>query len=110
MQLVATIGENMNLRRARVLSVPSGVVASYVHAPVKPGLGKIGVLVAVQAASELDALEVLGRQVGMHVAASTPSALSIADVDPAALERERAVLMEKAREEGKAKTEEIMQR
>ena len=109
-QLVATIGENMNLRRARVLSVPSGVVASYVHQPVKPGLGKIGVLVAVQAASELDALELLGRQVGMHVAATQPSALSIADVDPAALERERAVLMEKAREEGKAKTEEIMQK
>ena len=109
-QLVATIGENMNLRRARVLNVPSGVVASYVHQGVKPGLGKIGVLVAVQGESEIDALEVLGRQVGMHVAATQPSALSIADVDPAALERERTVLMEKAREEGKAKTEEIMQK
>ncbi len=109
-QLVATIGENMNLRRARVLHVPSGVVASYVHQGVKPGLGKIGVLVAVQGESEIDALEVLGRQVGMHVAATQPSALSIADVDPAALERERTVLMEKAREEGKAKTEEIMQK
>ena len=109
-QLVATIGENMNLRRARVLQVSSGVVASYVHQGVKPGLGKIGVLVAVQGASEIDALELLGRQVGMHVAATQPSALSIADVDPAALERERTVLMEKAREEGKAKTEEIMQK
>ncbi len=109
-QLVATVGENMNLRRVRVLQVPSGVVASYVHGPVKPGLGKIGVLVAVEGKSELDALEVLGRQVGMHVAASQPSALGIADVDPAALERERAVLMDKAREEGKAKTEEIMQK
>ena len=109
-QLVATIGENMNLRRARVLQVSSGVVASYVHQGVKPGLGKIGVLVAVQGESEIDALEVLGRQVGMHVAATQPSALSIADVDPAALERERTVLMEKAREEGKAKTEEIMQK
>ncbi len=109
-QLVATIGENMNLRRARVLHVPSGVVASYVHQPVKPGLGKIGVLVAVQGESELDALEVLGRQVGMHVAATAPIALDVADVDPAALERERTVLMEKAREEGKAKTEEIMQK
>ena len=109
-QLVATIGENMNLRRARVLHVPSGVVASYVHQPVKPGLGKIGVLVAVQGESELEALEVLGRQVGMHVAASAPAALDIADVDPAALERERAVLMDKAREEGKAKSEEIMQK
>ena len=109
-QLVATIGENMNLRRVRVLTVPSGVVASYVHAPVKPGLGKIGVLAAVQGSSEFEALEVLGRQIGMHVAASQPTALGVADVDPAALERERAVLMEKAREEGKAKTEEIMQK
>ena len=109
-QLVATIGENMNLRRARVIQVSSGVVASYVHQPVKPGLGKIGVLVGVQGDSELDALEILGRQVGMHVAASAPTALDIADVDPAALERERSVLMDKAREEGKAKTEEIMQK
>ena len=109
-QLVATIGENMTLRRARVLQVSSGVVASYVHQAVKPGLGKIGVLVAVEGESELDALEVLGRQIGMHVAATQPTALGIADVDPAALERERTVLMEKAREEGKAKTEEIMQK
>ena len=109
-QLVATIGENMTLRRARVLTVSAGVVASYVHAAVKPGLGKIGVLVALESTSELDALEVLGRQVGMHVAAAQPHVLDIADVDPAALERERAVLMEKAREEGKAKTEEIMQK
>ncbi len=109
-QLVATIGENMTLRRVRVLKVPAGVVASYVHQPVKPGLGKIGVLVAVEGTSELDALETLGRQVGMHVAATQPQALDISDVDPAALERERAVLMEKAREEGKAKTEEIMQK
>jgi elongation factor Ts len=108
--LVATIGENMNLRRVRVLTVPHGVVASYVHQALKPGLGKIGVLVAVESTSELDALEILGRQVGMHVAATRPEALDINAVDPAALERERAVLIEKAREEGKAKTEEIMQK
>ncbi len=108
--LVATIGENMTIRRARVLSAGSGVVASYVHQALKPGLGKIGVLVGVEGASELDALELLGRQVGMHVAATQPSALSIDAVDPAALERERTVLIEKAREEGKAKTDEIMQK
>lgn len=108
-QLIATIGENMTIRRARVLT-GSGVVASYVHQPLKPGLGKIGVLVGVAGASELDALELLGRQVGMHVAASQPTALDIESVDPAALERERTVLIEKAREEGKAKTDEIMQK
>ncbi len=100
-QLVATIGENMHLRRAKVLTVPHGVVATYVHQPLKPGLGKIGVLVAVEAGSELDALETLGRQVGMHVAASRPEALDIDAVDPAALEREKAVLTEQARQSGK---------
>ena len=100
-QLVATIGENMTVRRARVLSVEKGVVASYVHQPLRPGLGKIGVLVAVAGDGELDALETLGRQVGMHVAASRPEALDIASVDPAALERERDVLSEQARVSGK---------
>ncbi len=108
--MIATIGENMSIRRARVLSVPSGAVASYVHQAVKPGLGKIAVLVGLEGGSETDALELLGRQVGMHVAATRPAALDIDGVDPAALERERAVLIEKAREEGKAKTEEIMQK
>ena len=100
-QLVATIGENMHLRRAKVLTVPQGVVATYVHQPLKPGLGKIGVLVAVEDSSEQDALETLGRQVGMHVAASRPEALDIDGVDPAALEREKAVLTEQARQSGK---------
>ena len=101
-QLVATIGENMTIRRARVMHVQQGVVASYVHQPVKPGLGKIGVLVAVEGASELAALEMLGRQVGMHVAATRPEALDTDSVDPAALERERAVLSDQARASGKA--------
>ena len=100
--LVATIGENMTLRRARVLAVPSGVVASYVHGALKPGLGKIGVLVAVESGSEHEALETLGRQVGMHVAAANPSALDVSAVDPASLERERSVLAEQARASGKA--------
>ena len=100
-QLVATIGENLNIRRARVLTVAQGVVATYVHAAVKPGLGKIGVLVAVEGTSELATLETLGRQVGMHVAATRPEALDIDAVDPAALEREKAVLSEQARASGK---------
>jgi elongation factor Ts len=99
--LIATIGENMILRRARVLTVTSGVVATYMHNALKPGLGKIGVLVGVQAESELDGLEILGRQIGMHIAAARPDALDIDAVDPAALERERAVLSEQARASGK---------
>ena len=98
---VATIGENMVLRRARVLHVSSGVVATYVHGALRPGLGKIGVLVAVEAESELNALELLGRQVGMHIAAARPDALDSSSVDPAALERERAILSEQARASGK---------
>ena len=100
-QLVATIGENMTIRRARMLSVPRGVVATYVHNALRPGLGKIGVLVAIEAADENEAVLTLGRQVGMHVAAVRPEALDVGAVDPAALERERAVLREQARESGK---------
>ena len=99
--LVATIGENMNLRRAKVLTVPHGVVATYVHRALKPGLGQIGVLVAVESANEQSALETLGRQVGMHVAATRPDALDVNAVDPAALEREKVVLTEQARASGK---------
>jgi elongation factor Ts len=100
-QMVATIGENMTIRRARVLRVDTGVVATYVHNALKPGLGKIGVLVALEAPSELDGLELLGRQVGMHVAAARPEALEVDAVDPAALARERDVLSEQARASGK---------
>ena len=101
-QLIATIGENMNIRRARLLKVQQGAVASYMHQAIKPGLGKIGVLVAIEGSSEIGALETLGRQVGMHVAATRPDALDTDSVDPAALERERAVLSEQARASGKA--------
>jgi elongation factor Ts len=99
--LIATIGENMTIRRARVLSVRHGAVASYMHAAVAPGLGKIGVLVAIEGSSEISVLETLGRQIGMHVAASRPDALDVDAVDPAALEREKAVLSEQARASGK---------
>jgi elongation factor Ts len=101
-QLIATIGENMTLRRAAVISVPSGVVATYIHQALRPGLGKIGVLVGVAGSGELAALESLGRQVGMHVAAARPDALDVDAVDPAALDRERAILGEQARASGKA--------
>jgi elongation factor Ts len=100
--LVATIGENMTIRRAKVLTVSEGVVASYMHQALRPGLGKIGVLAAVQGPGEFATLETLGRQVGMHVAAARPEALDIDAVDPAALERERAVLREQARASGNA--------
>jgi elongation factor Ts len=100
--LVATIGEHINLRRAAVLDVPRGTVATYVHSVVRPGLGKIGVLVGVEADSELDAIELLGRQVGMHIAAARPEVLDIDGVDPAALERERSVLTEQASASGKS--------
>jgi elongation factor Ts len=100
-QLIATIGENMTIRRAKRFTVDRGVVATYVHNAVRPGLGKIGVLVAITGSSELDALETLGRQVGMHVAAARPDVLDISHVDPAALEREKAVLTEQARASGK---------
>ena len=99
--LIATIGENMTIRRAKRLSVKEGVVATYVHAAVKAGMGKIGVLVAVEGASEGDVLETLGRQIGMHVAATRPEALDISVVDPAALDREKAVLTEQAKASGK---------
>jgi len=98
--LVATIGENMTLRRAAVLSVPKGVVATYVHNALKPGLGRIGVLAALEG-DPGETLLKLGREVGMHVAAARPSALDIASVDPAELARERAVLAEQARASGK---------
>ncbi|HJS86216.1 MAG TPA: translation elongation factor Ts [Acetobacteraceae bacterium] len=99
--LIATIGENMSIRRARVLSIERGAVATYVHQSVRPGLGRIGVLVALEAPDELEGLELLGRQVGMHVAASRPEAVDIAGVDPAALEREKTILAAQARESGK---------
>jgi elongation factor Ts len=99
--LVATIGENMSLRRATSLSVGKGVVASYVHNAAGPGLGKIGVLVALESAGDTEKVGALGKQLAMHIAAANPQALSIAEVDPKALERERNVLREQAASSGK---------
>ncbi|GAA5264399.1 elongation factor Ts [Acidiphilium sp. MT5] len=98
--LVATVGENMTIRRAAVVTVQTGTVASYVHGALRPGLGKIGVLVGLEGRAD-DAIFALGRQVGMHVAATRPDAVDITDVDPAALEREKAILAEQARASGK---------
>ncbi len=98
--LVATIGENMTVRRVAVIAVPGGVAAAYIHGALKPGLGKIGVIVGLEGAAG-EAIETLGRQIGMHVAATRPDALSIAEVDPATLEREKNVLSDQARASGK---------
>lgn len=100
-QLVATIGENMTLRRARVVNTKQGAVATYAHQPLRPGLGRIGVIVAIEADGQLEALELLGRQIGMHVAATQPEAIDINGVDPAALEREKMILREQAKGSGK---------
>jgi elongation factor Ts len=99
--LVATIGENMGLRRGVALQVKSGVVASYVHSAVAPGLGKIGVLVAIESTGDAAKLQALGKQIAMHVAAANPQSLSITEVDPAALKRERDILTEQAMASGR---------
>ncbi len=100
--LIATIGENMSLRRAASLSVSDGVVVAYTHNAVAPDLGKIGVLVALESNGDKSKLGPLGKQLAMHVAAANPQSLTVADLDKAAIERERAVLAEKAGQTGKA--------
>jgi elongation factor Ts len=99
--LVATIGENMSLRRMATLSAGAGVVASYVHSALAPGLGKIGVLVALESTGNKEKLAALGKQLAMHVAAANPQALTVEAIDKSVVERERAVLTEKARASGK---------
>jgi len=98
---IATIGENMSIRRASAVSVGDGVVVPYVHNAVKPGLGKIGVLVALESTGDKGKLAELGKQIAMHIAAAAPQSLSTDDLDPASVERERAVLIEQARASGK---------
>ena len=98
---VATIGEHMNLRRSKKLEVSTGVIGSYVHGSVGEGLGKIGVLVALESTGKADELAALGRQIAMHVAAANPQALDAAGIDPDVVVRERAVLSEKAKASGK---------
>jgi elongation factor Ts len=93
--MVATIGENMTVRRAAFLGVSDGVIGSYVHNRVAPGMGRIAVLVAVESKGEPDRLSELGRLLAMHVAAANPIAIDFARVAPATLAREKAVLAEK---------------
>jgi elongation factor Ts len=100
-QLIATIGENMNLRRTAVIEVPEGAVAAYVHNQAAPGLGKIGVLVGLASAGDQERLGAFGKQVAMHVAAVQPQAIDKDALDPEAIERERAILSDQARASGK---------
>ncbi len=99
--LIATIGENMTLRRAARLEVSEGVIASYMHSALAPGLGKIGVLVALESAAAPEKLQELGKQIAMHVAAASPEFLDPASVDTSSLEREKNVLREQALASGK---------
>jgi elongation factor Ts len=99
--LIATIGENMNLRRVVALEVSEGVVGSYIHTAVAPGLGKIGCLVALESAGDQARLAELGKQLAMHVAAANPQFLDPSSVDTTALDREKAVLTEQAQASGK---------
>jgi elongation factor Ts len=98
---VATIGENQTLRRVRVLTVSNGAVVPYVHNQAVPGMGKIGVLVALESDAGVDVLEPLGKQLAMHIAAAFPQALNAEDLDQDVIERERAIAREKAAESGK---------
>jgi elongation factor Ts len=98
---IAKIGENMTLRRIAVLSVGKGVVASYVHNSVAERLGKIGVLVGIESSGETDALNDLGRKLAMHVASANPQAIDAPGLDPAVVQRERDVLADKFRQQGK---------
>jgi elongation factor Ts len=98
---IATIGENQALRRAAVLEVSKGAVVSYVHNAVTTGLGKIGVLVALEGDAPVDKIEALGKQLAMHIAAANPLALNEDGLDPATIEREHAIATEKAATSGK---------
>jgi len=98
---IATIGENQQLRRAQVVSVNEGAVISYVHNAAGPGIGKIGVLVALEGSAPVDKIEALGKSLAMHIAAASPLALHEEGLDEAMVERERAIAMEKAAESGK---------
>jgi elongation factor Ts len=100
-ETIAKVGENMTLRRAAALSVGKGVVASYVHNSVADGLGKIGVIVALESAGNTDELKAFGRMVAMHVASANPQAVDASGLDPAAVEREKNVLADKFKAQGK---------
>jgi elongation factor Ts len=98
---IAKIGENMNLRRAAVIEVKEGVVGNYVHNTVRPGLGKLGVIVGLESAGDTAALTALGKQLAMHIANTKPLSVSPEDIDPDVVARERAIFTEQAKESGK---------
>ena len=99
---IATIGENMSLRRAEQISVTAGAIGAYVHNAVSEGLGKIGVIVALESPGQKDELTALGRQVAMHIAASNPQAVDPSGLDPQVVAREKDILADKFRAQGKA--------
>ncbi|MEM7168909.1 MAG: translation elongation factor Ts [Pseudomonadota bacterium] len=100
-QMIATIGENMSVRRLERIAVSQGVVASYIHNKAAPGLGKMGVLVGLESAADPEKLAVIGSQVAMHIAASQPQAINRDGVDASALDKEREILSDQARASGK---------
>ena len=100
---IATIGENMNIRRAEFLEVSNGALVSYVHNSVAEGLGKLGVLVALESVADKESLSSAGKQIAMHIAATSPQSLNINDLDPDVVNRERQVLIEQAVASGKPK-------
>jgi elongation factor Ts len=101
-EAVATIGENMTLRRTACVSVTNGVVSSYVHNAAAPGLGKIGVLVALESTGDAGKLAEFGKKLAMHIAAANPLALNQSDLDPAVIAREKAIYEDQAQQSGKA--------
>jgi elongation factor Ts len=100
-EAIAKIGENMTLRRAAVLEVSNGVIGTYVHSSIADGLGRIGILVGLESTGDKAVLAALGKQIAMHIAATSPLSLSADDLDPAAVDRERAVFSEQAKASGK---------
>jgi len=100
-EMIGSVGENMTLRRTAYLAADKGTVASYVHNQASPGLGKIGVIVALESTGDAKALETFGKQVAMHIAAANPQAVDTTSLDQDLVERERAVLTEQAKESGK---------
>jgi elongation factor Ts len=100
-EAIAKIGENMNLRRTLTVSVSDGVVESYVHNAVKAGLGKIGILVALESTGDKAALSALGKQLAMHIAATNPLAIDSSELDQDVVARERAIILEQVKESGK---------
>lgn len=107
-RLIALIGENMNFRRLNRLSVSNGAVATYMHSATAPGLGRIGVAVALESTGDAAKLMELGKKIAMHIAAAHPQALDIESVDPTMLERERTILIDQARASGRP--EEVIQK